>query len=154
MIAKWKSGTNEHAIECAIVLANKMKLYGLNILRTKVETLNTNDCVPTNKNDNNDISNYFEFHLDYQYNTNEEFDNITRSAKKYGAGTTISALKLDRNIIIATLRAPANIGSIVAEEIKDTFILNMKSENFHTNDKVQKEFVIYDDNIEYDDDWM
>ncbi len=30
----------------------------------------------------------------------------------------------------------------------------MKSEGFHTNEKIQKEFVIYDDNINYDDGWM
>jgi hypothetical protein len=50
MISKWKNGRCEEVIEKAETIASEMRLYGLVVIRIKVESMAGNSGVPLEPN--------------------------------------------------------------------------------------------------------
>ena len=155
MISKWKNGNEEEAIQRAKEMAEEMKNeYKLKIERVKVEAIIHNKGIPQNINENE--NNYFEFHLKYSINYRNEIKKIIEKFNKNYCGMcglSFSAFKETINLLI-TLRVNGKLGAINAEKLKDELINKLKSENIHTNNEIQKEYAIYDTNIDYDEGWL
>lgn len=152
MMSKWKNGTAIQAIERAHKIAGDMRNYGLTVLRIKVEGLSTNKNIPHLINEDDDS--YFEYHMDYNFSTIEEYQKLIELIVKLGGGYTVSALKPEMTKLVVTLRMCSSMGLIEAEKKKDNFIAEMKCNNFFNHGKIQKEFTVYDDNFDYDSGWI
>ena len=78
MISKWKNGNALDAIDKANKIASNMANYGLHIERIKVESMMHNKGVPTEQNNDNDTSHYFEFHIKYMCSDVHTLDKIKK----------------------------------------------------------------------------
>jgi len=155
MISKWKNGTEKEAIERALYIANDMKSYGLIVQRIKVEAMAHNQGVPQHPNNDVSPSKYFEFHIKYHINSKADYDEIKSVCHQFdrSIGLSFSAFKETIKVLV-TIRVSGHLGYINAEKVKDDLINKLKEHHIHSNDDIQKEFSVYDDNIKYDAGWL
>jgi hypothetical protein len=150
MISKWKSGTSKDAIDKASLLVEDMQTAGLKVERIKIEAMAHCEGVPQESSDTFIRENYFEFHIKYKM---EYLPILEEVAKKYDCNISFNAFKECLKLIL-TIRVAGNLGYKQAEKIKDTIIESVKSYGIHTNDSVQREYCIYDTNVDYDRDMI
>jgi hypothetical protein len=159
MLSKWKNGKSIDCLEKAKKIEKDLSDFGISVVRTKIESIISNQNVPHDENNDFDASHYFEFHLKTICNSYDLWNKINdltliyKNKNNLKCNTSFNVFNQNIKILI-TLRIPANYGKIKAEFYKDNLINFYKSNNIHFNDEIQKEFCIYDTNPNYDDNWL
>ncbi len=147
MISKWITGNQESVFAESNKLADKMKKYGLNIVRIKIESMANNKNVPQDENDN--INTYYEFHIKLPYC---DYDELKKICDEFSAAISFSGFKDTINFLI-TLRYSGTIGFVKAQTHQQSF--HKYLENFgYKLMSIQSEYVIYDTRPDYDNGWI
>jgi len=153
MLSKYKNGTQTECIAKAMLIKQQIEESGIKVLRTKVESMGSNKGVPENENIDRKSYEYFEYHLKFSVADLEEYkmlDHLTTSFDKCTTFVSYNAVKKEL-VPLVTLRIVGSNGSIKANTIKDNFMNYLKSNGFTSNEGIQYEFSVYDDNMRLDD---
>lgn len=147
MISKWITGDQEHVMSECNKLVDKMKQYGLNIVRIKIESMANNKNVPLNENNN--LGTYFEFHIKLPHC---DYDQLKNICDKYDAAISFSGFKDTINFLV-TLRYDGCVGYVKASNHQRDFLKEFEQCGYKST-SVQSEYVVYDDRPNYDDGWI
>lgn len=163
MLTCWKNGTEVEAIKYAKVLAEDLKLKGMNPIRTKVESIISNDGVPENNTRfstgqghhyyTKKEEEYFEYHVKMEIDKPGEWEVLAKAIKPVNAHLSYNGLNRERIVPIVTLRVYGK-GKREAEKTKDRLFELMKKAGFNTHNQIQKEYSVYDDNPNLDLNWL
>lgn len=152
MISKWKNGKETDVIKRANLMTDNMsEEFNLTILRIKVEAMSNSKNVPLNENDINDR--YFEYHIKYILDNND-LKKMCKHIENTNVAISRNIYTKTENSYLLTFRISGNKGFNNAEKIKDELIEKLKEKGFHSNDQIQKEYTVYDTNINLDDGWI
>lgn len=165
MISKWKNGLSDDVVSVANDLAKKMTEFGLEVLRIKVEAMQSNEGVPNTKEESLKCSRgcYFEFHLKYPLKDADcGMEGLEMASKKvastissvceFGVGVSMNIFSSKTDPLL-TLRVVDGWKS-EALRIKDELLDGLKKFGYKSNNGVQQEWAFYDTNISLDDGWL
>ncbi|CAF1386676.1 unnamed protein product [Didymodactylos carnosus] len=157
MTSSYHVGTYSNIVEEIKTLAN-IQFKDFNIIRLKIESLPSNNGIPENDIDKLlfwDInSNYFEFHykiLISSLNQLRRLKKLCITYELYLARNAFKTISINEMYYIITMRL-FNVSRVNAFIRNDT-IINYLTMNHFPPLKVEREFVVYDSNIDLDNGW-
>ena len=154
MISKWTSGDYNKAFQKMCEISKKLNDSNITVVRAKIEAMQSNNNIPQDENNIfTEEQHYFEFHMKYIIKDCDEYTALENCAEQYGGAVSFNAFKENINALV-TIRIAGTRGLKKAIEIKDEFIEKLKSHNFHSNCEIQREFSVFDSNVEYDEGWL
>jgi hypothetical protein len=154
MLSKYKNGSETDAINRAMELKKDLEKEKMTVIRTKVEAMSTNKNVPEDKCEE---GNYFEFHFKCVIRSKDQLAFLDQLCGKmcnenYAVGLSFNNIDEDFRPI-TTIRV-YNVGSKEATAIKDLVVDTIKEAGFVVNDRLDSEFVVYDDYPGLDEGWI
>ncbi|AMQ10892.1 putative ankyrin repeat-containing protein [Brazilian marseillevirus] len=165
MISKWKSGVSCDVVSVANELSKEMAKVGLEVLRVKVEAMQSNEGVPNTKEESDKCIRgcYFEFHLKYPLKpTDNGMEGLEEAAKEvaeniqsqcdFGIGVSMNIFSA-KNHPLLTLRV-MDSWKEEAVRIKDELLDGLKEFGYKSNNGIQQEWAFYDTNQNLDDGWI
>lgn len=156
MLSKYKNSSDiSKVIDKAMEIKNELEKIGVEVIRTKIESMGSNEGVPKYRNEvKYDPSIYFEWHIKFPVRTIVDYKNLKETIESFPnvfhttSFLSFNALKKDGiETSLVTLRVSGHVGSIEAIGIKDEFMNYIKSRGHFTNDGISFEFSVYDDNV-------
>jgi hypothetical protein len=153
MISKFVKGNGCDAIIEANDIKKRMIKSGIIVKRVKVEAMISNKGVPQLPFTNKENSNYFEYHIKIPIKTIEEYNKVHSFCQLNEYSISFSAFKETISILL-TLRISPSKGINYVKSKLDECIIKLKDNNINFEESIQKEFSIYDDNIDYDYNWL
>jgi len=154
MISKWTNGNYNKAFQKMCEISKKLNDSNITVVRAKIEAMQSNNDVPQDENNIfTEEQHYFEYHIKYIIKDNDEYTALDNCAEQYGGAVSFNAFKENIKALV-TLRIAGTRGLKKAIHMKDEFIDKLKSHNFHSNCEIQREFSVFDSNVEYDEGWL
>ena len=161
MTSSYVTGTRDEAIEEAKKLVKLLHADGWIVKRFKIEALASNKGVPETDEEHRELKAkgegiYFEFHYKCKCKNEADKLKLTEVGKKYNAHTSRSAFKKNCEdgsfINFLTLRE-YDMGKINAMKKFELLLADLKEAGFEVTG-FEREYAVYDDNVELDAGWL
>jgi hypothetical protein len=123
-----------------------MNNKGITIIRTKIESMAHNEGVPEKCND----SHYFEFHFKVQIKNTNDWNDIANLIIPFGGHLFYNPYNKTLNPII-TIRRYTSLDDL---EMVYNKIKNLLERHNYTLTSLEREYSVYDSNVDLDKNWL
>ena len=146
MLTYWINGELKDVIETTNLIQSNMNDNLIPVIRTKIEAMAHNEGVPNDCGDNH----YFEFHFKVEISNTKDWNDIANLIVPYGGHLFYNPYSKTLNPIV-TIRRYTSLTDLetIFNEVK-----NLLEENKYVLTQPEKEYSVYDSNVELDKNWL